>query len=106
MKALLHNKLSSASDMSANTRNTHTMPTPMHGTFFFHVCALAKKKFTGTLMMYYWCTFLLRLTFGSFVTAVLVGSFNATRAEIEKEEATNAARLAGMNIHQFNLFVL
>ena len=30
-------------------------------------------------------SFLLRLTFGSLVVAVLVGSFNATRAQIEKE---------------------
>ena len=39
----------------------------------------------GALALYYWTTFLIRLTFGSFVIAVIVGSFNSTRAKIEKE---------------------
>ena len=39
----------------------------------------------GTLLLYYWATGLLRLMFGSFVVAVLVGSFNTVRSQIEKE---------------------
>ena len=43
------------------------------------------QSVTGALVLYYWTTFLIRLTFGSFVIAVIVGSFNTTRAKIEKE---------------------
>ena len=39
----------------------------------------------GTLFLYYWGTGLFRLMFGSFVTAILVGTFNSTKGAIEKE---------------------
>ena len=40
----------------------------------------------------YWGVVLMRLTFGSFTIAVLVGSFNKVRAEVEKSEAREHAQ--------------
>lgn len=44
-----------------------------------------EQSLTGALLMYYWCTFFVRLVFGSFTVAILVGSFNSVKAELAKE---------------------
>jgi len=44
----------------------------------------------GSIVIFYWVMAILRLTLGSFVIAVLVGSFNAVREEI-RVEATRTA---------------
>ena len=40
----------------------------------------------GTLLLYYWCTFFMRLVFGSFTVAVLVGAFNRANADLLKSK--------------------
>ena len=44
----------------------------------------------STTILFYWCTFFMRLVFGSFAVAVLVGAFNAVRGDIAKEEKEDA----------------
>ena len=44
----------------------------------------------ATIILYYWCTFFMRLVFGSFAVAVLVGAFNSVKTDIAKEEKEDA----------------
>lgn len=50
----------------------------------------------GAITLYYWTTAVIRLTFGSFVIAVIVGSFNHTRLELMKEKEKLAILPAGL----------
>ena len=40
----------------------------------------------GAIALFYWLTFIIRLTFGSFIIAVINGSFNATRKAVDEED--------------------
>ena len=40
----------------------------------------------GSVLMYYWSTLTIRLAFGSFIVAILVGAFNKVMASEEEEK--------------------
>jgi len=45
----------------------------------------------GEVLLYYWSTFIMRLVLGSFMVAILVGSFNAVRGRLASEKEMRAA---------------
>ena len=49
----------------------------------------------GEVLLYYWSTFIMRLVLGSFMVAILVGSFNAVRGRLGSEKEMQAALPAG-----------